>query len=106
MKLFPAVLTLFLVLGVGPTLLIALFAVPYHSQLGTYRLVVSVLLVLSVVSTLCLAGLVTRLLKQPINQLLEAQKQVRHGNLSYRLPAKGNPELNLLFGGFNKMAEG
>lgn len=67
---------------------------------------VSILLILSTVSTLCLAGLITRTLKRPINRLLEGQKHIRHGNIKYRLSVEGNQELQLLFAGFNKMAEG
>lgn len=103
-RLFPITLSLFIILGVGPILLIAIsFALPL--QIGHYKIVLSFLLVLSTVSTLCLAGLVTRILKHPINQLLGGQRQIRHGNTEFRLTAQGNQELQLLFQGFNQMAD-
>jgi len=106
-KLFNRVLALFLILGVGPTLLLTIvFNLPLDFQIREYRMIMGLLLILSTVSTLCLAGLITRLLKYPLNQLLHAQRQVRHGNLSFRLPEEENEELQRLFDGFNKMAEG
>lgn len=104
-RLFPIILFLFLLLGVGPILLIALsYTLPL--QAGQYKIVLSFLLILSTVSTLCLAGLITRILKRPIDQLLKGQKQIRHGNTRFRLPVEGNQELQLLFKGFNQMADG
>lgn len=105
-KLFNRVLTLFLILGVGPTLLLTIvFNLPLDFQTKQYHMIMGMLLILSTISTLCLAGLITRILKHPLNQLLDAQRQVRHGNLEYRLPEEENEELQRLFDGFNKMAE-
>lgn len=107
MKMFSKIFFLFLGLGVAPILLIAIvFSLPYHFQIEQYKNLIGLLLILSTVSTLCLAGLVTRLLKDPIKKLLRAQKEVRHGNLEYRLPIEGGDEFQKLFAGFNKMAEG
>lgn len=107
MKMFSKIFLLFLGLGVVPILLIAIvFSLPYHFQIVQYKNLVGVLLILSTVSTLCLAGLVTQLLKDPIKKMLHAQKEIRHGNLEYRLPSKGEDEFQKLFAGFNKMATG
>lgn len=105
MKMFSKILFLFLGLGVVPTLLIAiLFSLPHHFQIEQYKNLVGILLILSTVCTLCLAGLVTQLLKDPIKKMLGAQKEIRHGKLEYRLPIKGEDEFQKLFAGFNKMA--
>lgn len=106
MKMFSKILSLFLGLGVIPTLFTAiLFSLPHHFQIEQYKNLVGILLILSTVCTLCLAGLVTQLLKDPIKKMLGAQKEIRHGKLEYRLPIKGEDEFQKLFAGFNKMAE-
>ena len=104
--MFHRVLILFLVLGVLPTLIISiLFALPYHLQFYQYKNVVGILLVISTVSTLCLAGIVTKLLKKPIDELLFAQKTMEEGEVWYRIEKKGSDEFGQLFLGFNRMAE-
>ncbi len=104
-RLFHRTILLFVVLGVGPTLCLALaFAAPVHWQIGVYKTFSSILLIISTISTLCLAGLVVRLLKQPIQQLLDAQRQMSLGNLEFRLPLDGSFEHRQLCEGFNQMA--
>ena len=107
-RLFTRTLALFLLLGVGPTLLIAiLFALPVEWQIFQYRTFIGLLLIVATISTLCLAGLVTRLLKHPMNVLLGAQKEIQQENLNVRLADAdaGSVEINALFRGFNHMAE-
>lgn len=106
-KLFPKVLMLFLGLGVGPLLcLTIIFSLPHHFQISQYKIIVGLLLILSTVCTLCLTGLITRLLKHPLNLLLKGQKKIQDGHFGYRLPAEGSDELRQLFDGFNEMARG
>ncbi|PIR26720.1 MAG: hypothetical protein COX62_03240 [Deltaproteobacteria bacterium CG_4_10_14_0_2_um_filter_43_8] len=84
-KLFYQILFFFLVLGVFPVLLVALIlSLPYHFDISWYKRVVGLLLIFSTVSTLCLAALVTRLLKGPLDDILEAQSKIKEGNLKFR----------------------
>ncbi|MDO8526463.1 MAG: hypothetical protein Q7T03_02110, partial [Deltaproteobacteria bacterium] len=106
-RLFTKIFLLFLSMGVSPILLIAfVFSLPFHLEFIQYKNLIGVLLILSTVSTLCLSGLVTRLLKEPLNKLLEAQKEIRHGHLDCRLSEGEGQEFEQLFDCFNKMAYG
>lgn len=104
-RLFHRTLALFLGLGIVPLLIVATtLALPIHLQFSQYRMVVGLLLIASTVSTLCLAGIVVKILKRPIHSLLNAQNEVKMGNLKYRIPVEGSLEMQELFHGFNDMA--
>lgn len=106
-RLFHRTLFLFVGLGVTPLLIVALaLALPIHLQVIQYQILVGLLLIGSTVSTLCLAGVVVKILKHPIEQLLIAQAEIKDGNLAYRLHPSGSHEMHQLFHGFNEMAEG
>ena len=105
-RLFSKVLLYFLMLGVLPILLITiLFSIPHHLQFGQYRIFMGIFLILTTVSTLCLVGIATQLLKGPINQLLNAQQRIVDGDLSFRLDGGRTAETEKLFSGFNYMAK-
>ena len=104
--LFPRTLILFITLGITPILLTTvIFALPVHWQIAQYKTLVGILLIISTVSTLCLAGIVTQMLKRPINKLMAAQKEIEQGNMGHRLLAEGSQELRVLADGFNRMAQ-
>lgn len=104
-KLFHRTLALFLGLGIVPLLIVATtFALPLHLQFAQYRMVVGLLLIVSTVSTLCLAGIVVKILKRPIHALIHAQNMIKNGNLNYRIPLEGSLEMQNMFSGFNDMA--
>lgn len=106
-RLFHRTLGLFIALGVTP-ILIVVSALALPTQLGIlhFKMLAGLLLVISTVSTLCLAGIVVRLLKHPIKTLIGAQNAVKMGDLNYRIPPDGSLEMQDLFQGFNDMAAG
>jgi len=104
-RLFHRSLALFIGLGVVPTLIIAIaFALPSHLQIEQFKMLTGLLLIVSTISTLCLAGLVVTILKRPLHQLKNAQTKIQNGNLKYRLHVEGSFEMQQLFHGFNEMA--
>lgn len=103
-KLFQRTLILFFSLGIAPLLILAIaFTLPLHLQFGQYQLIIGLLLIISTVSTLCLAGIVVKILKQPILMMTDAQEAVAKGDLNYRLPIDGSVEMQNMFEGFNNM---
>lgn len=104
-RLFHRSLALFVGLGVSPVLIIAIaFALPHPLDVSQSKMLIGLLLIASTMSTLCLAGLVVRTLKQPIQQLLTAQHEIKNGNFAHRLDLTGSYEMQQLFHGFNNMA--
>lgn len=104
-RLFHRSLALFIGLGVVPILIIAIaLTLPTPLQIEQFKILTGILLIVSTISTLCLAGLVVTILKKPLQQLQKAQNEIKRGNLSYRLPAEGSVEMQNLFQGFNEMA--
>ncbi len=104
-RLFHRTLGLFVGLGVIPVLIVAsAFALPMHLQIEQFKMLTGLLLIISTISTLCLAGIVVRILKQPIRSLVNAQNMIKTGNLNYRIPLEGSIETQEMFQGFNDMA--
>ena len=65
MKLFHRIFLLLLLLGISPILVISIwFALPFHLQFHEYRWVVGIMLVIATVLTLCLCGIVIRILQK------------------------------------------
>lgn len=104
-KLFHRTLGLFVVLGVTPILIVvSALALPIDLGMLQFKMLAGLLLVISTTSTLCLAGIVVKMLKQPIKELTNAQNEVKAGNLNYRIPLDGSLEMQKMFQGFNEMA--
>lgn len=95
-RLFHRSLALFVGLGVSPVLIIAIaFAMPHPLDVAQSKMLIGLLLIVSTMSTLCLAGLVVRTLKQPIQQLLTAQHEIKNGNFAHRLDLTGSHEMHM-----------
>ncbi len=64
------------------------------------------ILCLAVVAVTTLSFLMSRSVSEPLQQMGEAMKKIREGELSVSIPVVSNDEIGVMAAGFNSMAEG
>lgn len=104
---FSRLLFMMVALGGLPVVALAVLVLfmPTHLSIEEYRQVLGVLMMTIPVISLCLAGIASRAIKSSYQKILMAQRQFKSGDFSVRISSSTDKDTNMLFKGFNSMAE-